>query len=210
MRNSQPIDIKQKKQPKQARAQATVQAIIQAAAQILIQEGLGGLTTNAVAERAGVSIGSVYEYFPGKEAIVAAVATQAVASSLREIELSLHRSEAPDLRLAMRQFVQSLYELTCERRELLRVLLFQVPFIHDIPAMQALRAELFRLVLQGAGMTRLEHPVNPSPETLYLIGSMTAAALLQLALMPPPGLNVATILDELATKVVDWLVASAN
>ena len=205
MRQSQSVDLKQKKQPAQARARATVQAIIQAAAQILTQEGYAGLTTNAVAERAGVSIGSVYEYFPGKEAIVAAVTTQAVVATLCDIEDSLNNADPVDLRAAMRQFVQSLYEITCDRRELLNVLLFQIPFVHEIPAMQALRTELIRLVLQGASRTRHEHQINPTPETLYLIGSMTAAALLQLAIQPPPGLNVARTLDGLATKVVDWL-----
>src|SRR3990167_3665358 len=206
VRQQQSLDLKQKKEPRQARSQATVQAILQAAAQVLIQEGFAGLTTNAVAERAGVSIGSVYEYFPGKEAIVAVLTTRAVAGTLRNIEDSLNRADPADLRAAMVQFVRSLYRITCEQRDLLKILLFQVPFVHEIPAMQTLRAELIRLVLQGAGRTRHEHRIVVAPETLYLIGSMTAAALLQLAITPPPGLDVNRILDELAAKVVDWLV----
>jgi AcrR family transcriptional regulator len=210
MRQLQSVDLKQKKQPKQARAQATVQAIIEASAQILLQDGLGGLNTNVVAERAGVSIGSVYEYFPGKEAIVAAVATQSMAAVLCEIEDELNATNPADLRQAMRQFVRSLYRITCERRDLLKVLLFQVPFVSEIPAMQALRSELIRLVLQGASKTRQDHQIETTPETLYLIGSMTAAALLQLAMTPPPGLDVARILDDLAMKVVDWLIAKKS
>ncbi|HEX4939394.1 MAG TPA: TetR/AcrR family transcriptional regulator [Candidatus Kapabacteria bacterium] len=206
VRQQQAIDLKQKKVPRQVRAQATLQAILQASAQVLIQEGYAGLTTNAVAERAGVSIGSVYEYFPGKEAIVAVLTTRAVADTLREIEDSLNGADPADLRAAMNQFVRSLYRITCERRDLLKILLFQVPFVHEIPAMQSLRAELIRLVLLGAGRTRHEHQIEARPETLYLIGSMTAAALLQLAITPPPGLDVNRILDELAEKVVDWLV----
>lgn len=64
---------KQERQPLQRRARETVDIIIRATAQILSREGLGRITTNRVAERAGVSIGSLYQYFPNKEALVAEV-----------------------------------------------------------------------------------------------------------------------------------------
>lgn len=62
-----------RKSPQQARAQATIDAILDAAAHILGARGWAGLTTNAVAETAGVSIGSLYQYFPNKLALVEAV-----------------------------------------------------------------------------------------------------------------------------------------
>ncbi len=62
-----------RKQPRQARSRATIEAIVQAAAHILGQRGWDGLTTNAAAEAAGVSIGSLYQYFPNKLALVEAV-----------------------------------------------------------------------------------------------------------------------------------------
>ncbi len=60
-----------RKTPRQARAAATIEIILEGAAHILRRDGLGGLTTNHIADRAGVSIGSLYQYFPGKEAILA-------------------------------------------------------------------------------------------------------------------------------------------
>lgn len=57
------------RRPTQARSKATFQAILEAAAQVLRAEGLGGTTTARIAERAGVSIGTLYQYFPNKEAI---------------------------------------------------------------------------------------------------------------------------------------------
>jgi len=62
-----------RKQPRQARSRATIEAILQAAAHILGERGWEGLTTNDVAELAGVSIGSLYQYFPHKLALVEAV-----------------------------------------------------------------------------------------------------------------------------------------
>lgn len=60
-----------RKQPQQGRARATWEAVLDAAAQLLREEGAASLTTNRVAERAGVSIGSLYQYFPTKQAIYA-------------------------------------------------------------------------------------------------------------------------------------------
>jgi AcrR family transcriptional regulator len=62
-----------RKQPQQARSCATIDAILQAAAHILGQRGWRGITTNAVADAAGVSIGSLYQYFPNKLSLVEAV-----------------------------------------------------------------------------------------------------------------------------------------
>lgn len=68
----QPI-VKMRKKPTQARAAATIDAIVEAAAQVLQKEGEDALTTGKIAERAGVSIGSIYQYFPNKDAILLAL-----------------------------------------------------------------------------------------------------------------------------------------
>lgn len=66
-----------RKLPVQQRSAATVDCILEAAAHILEREGLGGFSTNAVARRAGISIGSLYQYFPSKEAITSALVLRA-------------------------------------------------------------------------------------------------------------------------------------
>lgn len=62
-----------RKLPKQGRARATCDAILEAAAHIIARGGLAAFNTNAVAERAGVSIGSLYQYFPNKDALMVAL-----------------------------------------------------------------------------------------------------------------------------------------
>lgn len=62
-----------RKAPRQARSRATVAAVVQAGAQLLGERGWAGFTTNEVAEVAGVSIGSLYQYFPNKLALVDAI-----------------------------------------------------------------------------------------------------------------------------------------
>src|SRR5688572_21841585 len=68
-----------RKLPRQERSQATVEAILEAATHILVRDGYAGLTTNRIAERAGVNVASLYQYFPGKEAIVAELRKRHVA-----------------------------------------------------------------------------------------------------------------------------------
>ena len=67
------MQIKQRKLPKQSRSKEKVERILKASKQILSQNGLGGFTTNSVAEACGVTVGSIYQYFPNKEAIIIAL-----------------------------------------------------------------------------------------------------------------------------------------
>lgn len=69
----QPIDPYRRK-PRQSRSEETLEAIFEAAARILQTQGLDGFTTNAVARLAGISIGTLYQYFPNKNAILVAMA----------------------------------------------------------------------------------------------------------------------------------------
>ena len=72
-----------RKQPIQKRSLATVAAILEGAAQVLESHGSDGFTTNAIAERAGVSIGTLYQYYPDKNAVAAAL-SRAVRAALVE------------------------------------------------------------------------------------------------------------------------------
>src|SRR6185295_18754704 len=65
--------LRPRKRPVQARSQRTVDAVLKAAAQVFTRRGYAGATTNHIAERAGVSVGSLYEYFPSKDALLVAL-----------------------------------------------------------------------------------------------------------------------------------------
>src|SRR3954464_12978376 len=67
-----------RKHPRQARSRATVDCVLEATARVLVKRGFDGLTTNLVAETAGISIGSLYQYFPNKAALVGALIEQHV------------------------------------------------------------------------------------------------------------------------------------
>jgi AcrR family transcriptional regulator len=74
-----------RKKPRQKRSEATVAAVLEAAARILETEGFEGYTTNSVARRAGISIGSLYQYFPSKDAITKALIVRETSTLLTEV-----------------------------------------------------------------------------------------------------------------------------
>jgi len=96
-----------RKLPVQARSRATVDAIIQAATYILTKVGWEGLTTNAIAERAGVNIGSLYQFFPNKEAVVAELQRRHAADSRVGLRGALEvLPDQPSLRQALTLIVE--------------------------------------------------------------------------------------------------------
>ncbi|MGM4886328.1 TetR/AcrR family transcriptional regulator [Tardiphaga sp. 11_C7_N12_6] len=86
-----------RKIPRQARSLATVEVILDAAGLVLVDEGYEQATTNRIAERAGVSIGSLYQYFPNRESVVASVAHRLKASTIKPLWQVLSEKHQRDL-----------------------------------------------------------------------------------------------------------------
>jgi AcrR family transcriptional regulator len=97
-----------RKSPTQARAEHTVDAILEAAAQILQSDGEEKLNTNRIAARAGFSIGTLYQYFADKEAIIAALAERERDRMLATIVKALNNIEPGDLENGVRGIVRTL------------------------------------------------------------------------------------------------------
>jgi AcrR family transcriptional regulator len=96
-----------RKQPRQGRAKATRDAIIEAAAQIVARDGLAGFNTNAVAQRAGVSIGSLYQYFPNKDAVMAALIRHQIGRQLATFQDAIEATANCDIPQTIRALVRA-------------------------------------------------------------------------------------------------------
>jgi AcrR family transcriptional regulator len=125
-----------RKKPLQRRAQETVDAILEAAAQVFAAAGYDDGTTNRIAERAGVSIGSLYQYFPNKNALLVALVEREVESGMTRMEswLAEARSAPGDLQSLLLSFVAALVELHRANPELHRLLFEEAshpPELHD-------------------------------------------------------------------------------
>ena len=83
-----------RKSPVQARSAASVDAILEATIQVLLQVGKERLTTTKVAARAGVSIGTLYQYFPNKSALLQAVLKRHLSEVTKAVELVCHEQKS--------------------------------------------------------------------------------------------------------------------
>ncbi|PWR20352.1 TetR/AcrR family transcriptional regulator [Zavarzinia aquatilis] len=182
-----------KKQPAQGRSQATVEAVLTATAQLLAESGYAALTTNHIAERAGVSIGSIYQYFPGKEAIVALVVEHTVAEILADFGRGLLGHAIGPARIA-----EVLYDTIDRRAGLLRALNYEVPFLRDVPAVGTMRGRLLalagRIYSDQLGDGGFRHPEAAA----FQLTAMMQAAVLDSILAPPPGMTRRQAIDTLA------------
>lgn len=114
-----------RKEPRQARSRTTVEAIVQAGARILSDEGWTGFTTNKVAELAGVSIGSLYQYFPDKLSLVDAIRHRHLDDSIAVLRRVRADGLSPTEFSA--QLVQAMVFAHSEYPGLHRVLLDEAP-----------------------------------------------------------------------------------
>ena len=108
-RSKKPV-VSARKQPSQARSTRLVRDILQAAARVLVRDGAHRFTTARVAEAAGVSVGSLYQYFPNKEAILFGLQTeewQQTMGQLRRILGDPRMAPLGRVRTAVRTFFQS-------------------------------------------------------------------------------------------------------
>src|SRR5499426_3224118 len=135
-----------RKRPRQLRSRATVDSVLDATARVIVKYGFDGLTTNAVAEAAGVSIGSLYQYFPNKEALVAAL----IEKHIEDMNAALMSELARVAQLPMAQAVRAVIELTIRAHqvdsELHQVLTEQVPRVGRMARIRELDAICHRMV----------------------------------------------------------------
>lgn len=135
MTHRQTPRISSRKQPRQARSTELVRAILQAATQVLESEGVHRFTTARVAEKAGISIGSLYQYFPNKAAILFRLQHnewQQTSDMLCRILEDVRQPPHARLRTLVHTFIQSEYEEATMRQALNDA----APFYRDAPEAQ--------------------------------------------------------------------------
>lgn len=119
--------------PRQSRSRALVEAILEATARVLSERGYAGTNTNVVAEVAGVSVGSVYQYFPNKDSLIAALHERHALQMNTAMESSLADTRPLDLRGRLTALVQAWLAAHRVDPELHRVLEKDFPFFDAPP-----------------------------------------------------------------------------
>ncbi|MFY8208565.1 MAG: TetR/AcrR family transcriptional regulator [Caulobacter sp.] len=146
---------KVRKSPRQSRAQESVDCILEAAARILEAEGEAGFTTNAVAQRAGVSIGTLYRYFPDKRAVLVALAERETETHRRAvIAAAVGENPAARDRALIRAFVGAFARRDKARRIAMKAMLAEAD--HAELASRFADAEVGIADARGRPLTRVQ------------------------------------------------------
>jgi len=191
-------EFKPKKLPKQARSRASFDAVIEAAAQLLNGGTYEALTTNHIAERAGVSIGTLYEFFPNKETIIAELAGRRMRALLQAMHKAVPETQGmPPWDGVTHIFEHAIAALVAER-EVYHALLRQIPFVPRLAEVRAARAAMTDFAqfirIRAAGTLNL-----PEPETdAWLISQMLSNTLLEIAFRETDDATRSVLIRELA------------
>ena len=152
--------LKPRKIPQQSRAEQTVATILEAAARVLETKGMEGMNTNLVAQRAGVGVGSLYQYFPNKDALIVALSKREGAVFFAEAAGALSE---PTGQRALKHLITVSVHQQLRRPALARALDFEEnrPVIaNELAASKAAFHEVIRQIL-----TREDIPSQPKMET---------------------------------------------
>ena len=116
-----------RRRPRQRRSIRTVEAILDAVTDVLVHDGVKAVTTNRIAEAAGLSIGSIYQYFPDKQAIFAALHQRHVEEVDRLVETTLLENASEPLEEMMGAILKAMINVHVDNSKLFTLLFNEVP-----------------------------------------------------------------------------------
>ena len=193
---------RQRRTPRQARAGSTVDAILDATLQLLEADGPEKLTTNHIAARAGVSIGTIYQYFRDKNAILAALAerrTVAVRDGIADLIIRepTGRTIRPIIQALMRSF---------EDTPRARAALLDAMYRQSGEGALQQHHQAFLASIEG----KAELGVELTPERAFILTHAPISLLRAAAAEPGLGLDPAALEDELVRLLEGYLAAVAG
>jgi AcrR family transcriptional regulator len=199
-----------RKMPRQARSQATVEAILEAAARILAGDGYAAMSTNRVAEVAGVSVGSLYQYFPNKDSLVAAL-HERHGRQMHELIISeVVAARGKSLRVAVTALVGALLKAHLIEPALHRVLEAEFPFFDlqsdDTESDQRLHHEVHELLTEHRAMLVVDDQALAVYIMMTTVESLVHAAVLD----PPAGIKTQRLESAIVDLVMRYLSGSSG
>jgi len=198
-----------RKVPAQSRSRETVEAILEATAQLLDRAGYDALNTNAIAARAGISVGSLYQYFPNKQAICGELTRRYVERQRAAFAENLRQTFAAPPREQIARTVQTALDIArADRRA--ATLLYQ--HLRHVPedrayadAQKAMEGELRRYYESPVGRAAFRNPDMAAFFTVHLMGTLLGEVLAH----HPRWLDEPRLVSELTALFVSYLAGGA-
>jgi AcrR family transcriptional regulator len=197
-----------RKTASQARSRQTVDALLEATARVLVKDGYDRASTNKIAAVAGVSIGSLYQYFPSKEALVAAVIHLHMHEMFRLVRDGLVKVATRPVEVAARELVSVMIDAHRVNPKLHRVLVEQTPRTGQLENVEAVEREAYAMVRAYLEAHRDELDVADTNLAAFVCVTAVEALTHAAVLRPPDGLTdqqAATLVDDVTRLVIRYL-----
>lgn len=195
-----------RKSARQSRSRVTVDAILEAAARLFTKGGLEEVTTNQIAELAGVSIGSLYQYFPSKQAILAELIDRHAQQTFERVAAQLSDLTRAPIQEWLRQVVAILLEADTIDHNLHRLFLDTVPLV----GRTAMRHEELRRMTQSvrALLETRRDELRPTNLDLaaFIVTQAVEAVTNAVVVEHPDKLTNDELIDEIATLAARYLL----
>jgi AcrR family transcriptional regulator len=187
-----------RKSASQERSRLTVEALLEATARVLMKDGYDRASTNKIAAVAGVSIGSLYQYFPSKEALVAAVIDRHMHEMMQAVRDALAKVATRPIEVAARELVSVMLDAHRVNPKLHRVLAEQTPRTGRLENIEAIDREAYALVRGYLEAHRDELDVA-DPDVAAFVCVTAVEALTHAAVVRRPEI----LTDEKAGRLVE-------
>jgi AcrR family transcriptional regulator len=194
-----------RKMPRQDRSKATVDAILKATARILVKDGYEATSTNRVAKTAGVSVGSLYQYFPSKEALIVAVMERHADAILGRLQSRLLELLDEPVEKVTRALVHELIETHRVNPRLHQVLIQQVPRMGKLTCLDEVDRRLAQLVCAYLTAHRDEVDVANPELAAYVIVKAAEAVTHSVVIERPELLDNGGLEKELVRLVLSYV-----
>ncbi len=194
-----------RKKPRQERSQATVDAILDATARVLCTIGYDRASTNRIALAAGVSVGSLYQYFPSKEALVAALVERHVEQMTSLVKRKLAECAAAPIPESVAHMIQGMFDAHAVDPRLHKVLIEQVPRVGRLEKLMGVEREVEAMVAAFLEARRDEIRRERVETAAFVLVSVVEAVTHAAVLAELPPARTAHVAEELTDMVLRYL-----
>lgn len=196
---------KPRKLPKQARAQYMVNVILEATARILAKRGYAGTNTNLIAAEAGVSVGSIYQYFPNKDALISALHERHAEQMSEIIDAVFSDAEPKNLKEHVSVMVHSLMAAHQCEPQLHQVLEREFPYF-DLPNEQSPADQIIFKRVRSL-LASFQDQITQANLDLatWTVMQITEALVHTAVIEPPSNLSLADVEGAIIDAIIGYL-----
>ena len=202
--------IASRKGPKQQRSKVTVVAILDGTIRVLEQEGPDLATTSRIAEVAGVSVGTLYQYFANRDAILDALQDREFERAGAMMSRVLARGAYDSDRDVARAVIEGLLELHGAAPALHRLLVVKGLSVTPTERVQAFDMRIVALIRSFLSLAKLRIRRQNLDAAAFVIYQAVRATMLACLLERPAGLDSETLVDEITDLVLRYLASDAS